>query len=236
MRLDSYLRCNTMYRTESLKKLALLGAIERPVRISSHEFARYIMTSSKTAARVLKQLGDEQYIERQLVSGGQMVHLMEKGVNLLKKEHAEYTRIFCQDHSDEIYLCGNVFTGLGEGQYYISRDGYMAQFIEMLGFEPYPGTLNVRLDGPSAKVRERMNLIEPVHVRGFSDGERSFGGGRCYPVEIEGIKGAVIVPERTHYPADLLEIIAPVRLRETLRIHDGDTVRIVIKGLQRCMK
>lgn len=222
-----------MYRTESLKKLALLGAIEKPVKISSSEFTRYTSTSSKTAARVLKQLEDEQYIERQLVAGGQMVQLREKGVDLLKNEYAEYRNIFCRDRND-IDLYGNVITGLGEGQYYISRDGYMSQFRDKLGFKPYPGTLNVRLDGASAEMRERMTLIKPIVVHGFSDGERSFGGGKCYLIEIEGIRGAVVIPDRTHYPADLLEIIAPVKLREMLRINDGDKVKIVVRDPQRC--
>lgn len=222
-----------MYTTESLKKLALLGAIEKPVKISSSEFTRYTSTSSKTAARVLKQLEDEQYIERQLVAGGQMVQLREKGVDLLKNEYAEYRNIFCRDHND-IDLYGNIITGLGEGQYYISRDGYMSQFRDKLGFKPYPGTLNVRLDSASAEMRERMTLIKPIVVHGFSDGERSFGGGKCYPIEIEGIRGAVVIPDRTHYPADLLEIIAPVKLREMLRINDGDEVRIVVRDPQRC--
>jgi riboflavin kinase len=222
-----------MYRTESLKKLALLGAIEKPVKISSSEFTRYTSTSSKTAARVLKQLEDEQYIERQMVAGGQMVQLREKGVDLLKNEYVEYSTIFCRDHND-IDLYGNIITGLGEGQYYISREGYMSQFRDKLGFKPYPGTLNVRLDGPSAEMRDRMAFIRPVVVHGFSDGERSFGGGKCYQIEVEGIKGAVIIPDRTHYPADLLEIIAPVKLREMLRINDGDKVRIVVRDPQRC--
>jgi riboflavin kinase len=222
-----------MYRTESLKKLALLGAIEKPVKISSSEFTRYTSTSSKTAARVLKQLEDEQYIERQMVAGGQMVQLREKGVDLLKNEYVEYSTIFCRDHND-IDLYGNIITGLGEGQYYISREGYMSQFRDKLGFKPYPGTLNVRLDGSSAEMRDRITLIRPVVVHGFSDGERSFGGGKCYQIEIEGIKGAVIIPDRTHYPADLLEIIAPVKLREMLRINDGDKVRIVVRDPQRC--
>lgn len=222
-----------MYRTESLKKLALLGAIEKPVKISSSEFTRYTSTSSKTAARVLKLLEDEQYIERQLVTGGQMIQMREKGVNLLKNEYAEYRIIFCKDHND-IDLYGTVITGLGEGQYYISREGYMSQFRDKLGFKPYPGTLNVRLDGASTEIRDRMTIISPVVVHGFNDAERSFGGGKCYHVEIEGIRGAVIIPDRTHYPADLLEIIAPVNLREMLGINDGDNVKIVVKDPQRC--
>jgi riboflavin kinase len=38
----------------------------------------------------------------------------------------------------------------------------------------------------------------------------------------------VIVPDRTHHDASQLEVIAPVRLRETLGLVDGDTVTVLI--------
>jgi riboflavin kinase len=68
-----------------------------------------------------------------------------------------------------------------------------------------------------------------VRIEGFNDGECTFGGGNCYSVSIGGIKAAVITPERTHYPLDLIEIIAPVKLRDTLRLKDGDRVVIQVK-------
>lgn len=222
-----------MYGTTSLKRLALLGAIEKPVKISSTEFMHHISASSKTAARVLKQFEMDGYISRQLVTGGQMVQLTNAGVELLKKEYIDYQQIFCKDHTD-IELYGEVITGLGEGQYYIAKDGYMSQFRETLDFTPFPGTLNVRLNDESAQTRDNMDFMDPLIIHGFNDGERTFGGGKCYHIEIEGIKSAVIIPDRTHYPADLLEIIAPVKLREVLKLNDGDEVRIVVKNPQKC--
>ena len=222
-----------MYTITSLKRLALLDAIEKPVKISSSEFMYHISASSKTAARVLKQLEEDGYIGRQLVAGGQMVQLTEAGVELLKREYTDYQQIFCREHAD-LELYGHVITGLGEGQYYIAKEGYMSQFREKLDFKPFPGTLNVRLTDQSAQMRDSMDIIQPLVIHGFNDGERSFGGVKCYPVEIEGMKGAVIIPDRTHYPADLLEIIAPVKLREMLGISDGDEVKIVVKNPQKC--
>jgi riboflavin kinase len=73
-----------------------------------------------------------------------------------------------------------------------------------------------------------MECIEPIVIQGFSDGERTFGAGKCYLITINGIKSAVIIPERTHYPANLLEIIAPVNLREKLHLRDGDEVNIIV--------
>ncbi|MBC7085360.1 MAG: DUF120 domain-containing protein [Methanomethylovorans sp.] len=216
-----------MYAIEPLKKLALLGGIEKFIKISSAEFAQYTTTSSKTAARVLKQLEEDKYIERQLVPGGQKIMLTSTGVDLLLKQYAEYQRIFCRDDKD-LKLQGHVITGLGEGQYYISQHGYMSQFSEKLGFKPFPGTLNIKLNDTSVAIRQLMECIEPIVIQGFSDGERTFGAGKCYLITINGIKSAVIIPERTHYPANLLEIIAPVNLREKLHLRDGDEVNIIV--------
>jgi riboflavin kinase len=222
-----------MKKVESLKKLALLGAIENPVKISSSEFATHTDTSSQTAARMLKQLEDEQLIERQLVTGGQLVRLNGNAIELLKNEYADYQRIFCKEFP-HIDLLGTVITGLGEGQYYIAKEGYMSQFRDKLGFTPFPGTLNIRLDDMSAEMREKTALIRPFTIHGFNDGERTFGGGKCYLVEIGGIKAAVILPDRSHYPDDLLEIIAPVKLREKLGLKDGDDVKITVIAPQKC--
>lgn len=222
-----------MYAAEPLKKLALLGAIGNLIKISSAEFAQYTTTSSKTTARLLKQLEDDKYIERQLVPGGQNIKLTCKGVDLLRKEYAEYQRIFCFDNAD-IELHGQVIAGLGEGQYYIAQHGYMSQFSEKLGFQPFPGTLNVKLDEFNVSMRRQMDCTKTVQIQGFSDGGRTFGGGKCYLIRINGVKSAVIVPERTHYPTNLLEIIAPVNLRETLHLKNGDEVKVVVEKPDKC--
>ncbi|MCL7410366.1 MAG: winged helix-turn-helix domain-containing protein/riboflavin kinase [Methanosarcinaceae archaeon] len=212
---------------ESLKKLALLGAVGKPIKISSSEFSQHISSSSKTAARLLKNLEDEGYIDRKLVSGGQMVTITKNGIKLLKNEYADYQNIFCSK-CGAVELHGHLITGLGEGQYYIGLDGYKHQFEKILDFTPFPGTLNLQLTDLSNSLRNRIDTINASTISGFTDGERTFGGGKCYPIKIEDIDGAVIVPDRSHYPDDLLEIIAPVNLRNTLRLKDGDEIKIIV--------
>lgn len=212
---------------ESLKKLALLGAIDKPIKISSSEFSQHISSSSKTAARVLKNLEDEGFVDRKLVPGGQMITITNTGVKLLKTEYVDYQNIFSNEFGT-VELHGNLITGLGEGQYYIGLDGYKSQFEKILDFTPFPGTLNVKLTDLSNSLRNRIDMIHAATISGFTDGERTFGGGKCYPVKIEEIDGAVIVPDRSHYPDDLLEIIAPVNLRDTLDLKDGDEIKIIV--------
>ena len=46
------------------------------------------------------------------------------------------------------------------------------------------------------------------------------------------MKGAVVRPERSSYPSTLLEIIAPVNLREALSLSDGDEVEMVLGSIK----
>jgi len=213
---------------EYLKKLALMGATNKNIKISSSEFQRYVGTSSKTAARKLKQLEEERLIERTIVPGGQLIKMTEKGLEILKNEYSEYRQIFSPEN-DALELEGNVLTGLGEGQYYINIPGYRKQFEEQLHFVPFPGTLNVQLSEDSSGGRDRLGELPALRIHGFSDGERTYGGGKCYPVKIDGEEAVVVVPERTHYPNDLIEVIAPVKLRDALALKDGDHVKIRIE-------
>ncbi len=209
----------------SLKKLALLGAHRKPVELSSIEFASHIDSSPQTAARKLKNLEDEKLISRQIIHNGQLITITENGLGVLTKELNDYQEIFSGNGNRKL-LNGRVITGLGEGQYYISLEGYRTQFIEKLGFDPYPGTLNIRLNTPSIEIRKGISAN--IKITGFTDQNRTFGRGSCFNIRIKDINGAVIVPERTHYPEDIIEIIAPVNLRKHLNIRDGSIVEVEV--------
>jgi riboflavin kinase len=220
-----------IHTVASLKRLGLLGALEKSVKLSSFEFGNYLSTSSKTAARILKNLEDEGLIERKIVSGGQVIRISPRGRDMLAKEYADYRQIFgAALRPERIELCGNIVTGLGEGQYYIGQEGYQKQFRSKLGFSPYPGTLNVHLAESDIELREKAEGSGVIPLSGFTDGERTFGGVSCYRVLINGVPGAVVIPDRTHYPKDLLEIVSPVKLRDELKLKDGDGVCIVVEG------
>jgi len=181
-------------------------------------------TSPQTAARKLKILEDEMLIKRQIVHSGQLVSITKNGLAALQKERNDYQIIFGNGHKK--VLTGKLITGLGEGQYYISLEGYRTQFIEKLGFTPYPGTLNIKLDSPSIDIRKGISA--DLKISGFTKDNRTFGRGSCFNIMIMDIKGAVIVPERTHYPEDIIEIIAPVNLRKYLNLVDGSTVEVEV--------
>ncbi len=209
----------------SLKRLALLGAHKKPLELSSHDFASHIDSSPQTAARKLKSLEDEKLIIRQILHSGQSISITRNGLVALQNELNDYQEIFSWNGHKKS-LTGKVITGLGEGQYYISLDGYRAQFREKLGFDPYPGTLNIKLDADSIEMRKRISAH--IKISGFTKENRTFGCGSCFNVVISDVMGAVIVPERTHYPEDIIEIIAPVNLREHLALKDGSVVHVEV--------
>ena len=214
---------------EYLKRLALIGAVNKTIKVSSSEFQKHTGASSKTVARKLKQLEEEGLIERKIVPGGQLIKMTEKGIEILKSEYIQYSKIFSPE-PEILELEGKVLKGLGEGKYYVNIPGYRKQFEEKLHFSPFPGTLNVQLTENSSIFQNLLHEMPAVKVEGFNDGERTFGGGKCYPVVVGGIEAAVVAPERTHYPPDLIEIIAPVKLRDALELNDGDRVVIQVKS------
>jgi riboflavin kinase len=211
---------------EVLKALALMNATKRVLKISSKELAEKIGQSVQTAARKLKELEEEGLIERTLTKDGQFVVITEKGKELLYREYLDYKRIF--EGEDEIVIRGKVFSGLGEGRYYVSLEGYKKQFEEKLGFTPYPGTLNIKIPREQMFFRTKLDEEEGILIEGFKTAERTFGEVKAFKCRINGIEGAVVIPKRTHYPKDVLEVIAPVKLRDVLKLKDGDWVEVEV--------
>jgi riboflavin kinase len=120
------------------------------------------------------------------------------------------------------FMRGIITAGLGQGQYFISREGYSRQFLDHLGFVPFPGTLNVLLEEPFPSEKQA------IRIEGFQEEGRSFGKCNCYRIRLNGIEAAVVQPEKSRYPADLVEVIAPVQLRRALGLKEGDPVDVVL--------
>jgi riboflavin kinase len=218
----SILNLGNYMEIETLKRLALLGATREYISLSSSTLASAIGSSAQTAARRLSSLADEGYITRIVTSEGQRVKVTDKGILRLRAEYVDYQKVFEGMNFNKIR--GKVTTGLGEGQYYISVGGYRNQFNQRLGFDPYPGTLNLKLIEPFAQT-----AAGSIRIEGFRNENRTFGECMCYPVKINGIRGAIVRPERSSYPANLVEIIAPVNLRKTLCLSDGDEVEVTVE-------
>lgn len=121
-----------------------------------------------------------------------------------------------------IQLRGTVTTGLGRGAKYIGMEEYQDRFEDLLGWRPYPGTLNLKV---VPEHREQLqNSIEPLKVRDVTyDGEH-VSDVDVYPVNIAGVEAALLDLEITDHPDSIAEIIAPKNLRAELDLTDGDEV------------
>lgn len=212
---------------QCLKAIALMGSPGSPVRVSSQTLGGTLGASPQTASRRLQSLEKSHYIIRTSRPDGQFVTITRDGEKELKKEYAEYRRIF-EAGRKQYFLSGHVVTGLGEGRYYMALQPYRDQFLEHLGFEPFPGTLNIRLDPQSIPVRRELDRHPWVSIAGFVADGRTFGDARCIPCRISDIPCGIVVPGRTHYPEDVVEIVAPVELRPALGVADMDQVTVEV--------
>lgn len=217
----------------TLLKLAEMGAHRRTARISTEYLAGKLGTSQQTASRYLIELERRGWIERIITPEGCLIRIAGPGVKQLNKLYSTLRVLMEAAYPPSITLEGTVFTGLGEGGYYIAKERYRKQFIEKLGFDPYPGTLNLKLTTDyDTKARSELEAYPAVEIEGFKNEDRTFGSVKCYPAIIENeVKGALILALRSHYDASVLEIIAPVFLRKHLKLKDGHKVKVEVLTL-----
>jgi len=213
--------------------LAEMGAHRRTARISTEYLAGKLGASQQTASRYLIELEAKGWIERTITPEGCLIKITGFGVKELNKLYSTLRVLMEAVYPPSVTLEGTVFTGFGEGAYYISKDGYRKQFIEKLGFDPYPGTLNLKLTTDyDVKARNELEAYTGVEIEGFKNEDRTFGSVKCYPVIIgNDVKGALILALRSHYDVSVLEIIAPVPLRKQLKLKDGHKVKVEVLTL-----
>ncbi|GAB6174010.1 hypothetical protein JCM15765_34880 [Paradesulfitobacterium aromaticivorans] len=122
-----------------------------------------------------------------------------------------------------VHLHGIVQSGLNQAIFFTQLDWVKEQCAGFAGFTPIPGTLNVRVAGSSAHqwqtlVRSGQLILNPPVP--------DFCPALLLPGQVCGVEAAAVIPLISDYPADLIEILAPVKLREHLALKDGDAVEI----------
>ena len=211
---------------ETLISLAKGGAHLHDLKLSLSWLAGQLNVSRQTAARRLLELEGQGLIKRALGPRGQSVRITPSGLAALRLMHRELEVIF-GSKLRSFKLAGRVISGVGEGSYYMSQRGYREQFERELGFDPYPGTLDIKLDETSLELKALLIQIPGGQVEGFKTSERTFGPVKFFPAKLKNKKAALILPLRSHY-ADVVEFIAPKKLRESLKLEDGDVVQVEV--------
>jgi riboflavin kinase len=117
---------------------------------------------------------------------------------------------------------GKVITGKGDGKKYLSLPWVKMQVEEKLGFTPYIGTLNLQLTKESALCKRLLKKVKGKTICP----EEGYCLGIVFEASVEGIECAIMSPQVKGYPEGVLELIAPVNLREALKLKDGDALTV----------
>jgi len=214
----------------TLYKLAEMGAWNRTVKVSTEYLAEKMHTSQQTSSRHLIELERKGWIKRTITPEGCLIKITDIGIVELKKIYSSLKTVIEGAYPSSVTLEGVLFSGLGEGAYYVTKDGYRKQFIEKLGFDPYPGTLNLKLTSDyDMKTRAELETYPAIEVHGFKNETRTYGPVKCFPAIINNkIKGAVLSALRSHYDSSVLEIISNEFIRGKLKLKDGNKVKVEI--------
>src|SRR5919202_985663 len=214
-----------------LKRSKLLGrgAKFNFIQLTTTDLGKHINRSRQAASRHLLDLENAGYIERLRKGHRFAVKITDKGYSQIELLFSTL-KYAIESAPCRIDFKGVIVSGMGEGAYYMSLYGYKKQFKEKLGYEPYPGTLNIKLlDKISMNSRREISRYPSIFIDGFSDKSRTYGWAKCYKAEInEGIvkDAAVLVLERTHYDDSMLEVIAPVAIKGIMGIKNGEEISI----------
>ena len=211
------------YHIDTLKHIALRGGAKDFVSMSSREFGEALGVSQQSASQRILELLNEGLIQRDLATRRQRVKISAKGLEALQREYADYLRIF--ETRDRMAITGKAMSGLGEGAFYMKQKGYKDQFRRKLGFEPYEGTLNLKVSGADLSKLMILHGERGTPIDGFEAGGRTFGGAKVFKARLKGVDCAVILPIRTHH-TDVLEVISKEFLRAKFNIVDGDAVEL----------
>jgi riboflavin kinase len=208
------------------------GAHYNFIVMTTSDLGKDIKRSQQAASRHLLDLENAGYIERLRKGQTFRIKITNRGYSEIQSLYSTLKSAI-ESIPFSIDFEGTVVSGMGEGAYYMSLEGYRKQFKDKLGFEPYPGTLNVKLiDQIFMNARREIGRYPSVFINGFSDNLRTYGWVKCYKANIN--KGAVnnaaaLVLERTHYDDSMLEIIAPICLKEAIGIQNGDRISIKVQ-------
>lgn len=215
-----------------LSQLLIYGARNNFIEITTAELAKKINCSQQLASKELLDLELMGLIERNKNSKKFSIRVTEKGFQEVYNLYL-FLKTSIETFRKTMNFEGEIISGMGEGSYYMSLPGYKQRFKEKLGYEPYPGTLNIKLNSKLYVDRKKEILKFPaILIDGFSDEMRTYGWVKCYPAllnESDEINGMVLILERTHYDDTIIEIIAPFSIKDKFKLENGDVIKFKVK-------
>jgi len=125
---------------------------------------------------------------------------------------------------NKIEFSGKVFSGKGGGKKFVELEWVKRQINAILGFTPYAGTLNIQLSDKSTEHRKLLENAASLTVRPVE----GYSNGKVFKAYLGTLECAIVIPEVAGYPENVLEIIAPVNLREKFHLADGDEITVTV--------
>jgi len=205
------------------------GAKNNFIPITTTLLGNNIKKSQQAASKHLRELEKDGFIER-LMSGRKVsVKVTEKGYSEIVKLSI-ILRSSLESLPSFVELKGSVVSGMGEGAYYMSLKGYTQQFLKKIGYIPFPGTLNIKLEQPEhIEAVSQFDAIDGVFIDGFSDGKRTYGWAKCFKSKLNNsIDCELIRLERSHHDKTIVELISKRNLRKLAKLTDGTKVTITV--------
>ena len=213
----------------TLSHLFSKGGKHNFITITTASLGKNIGKSQQAASLHLKELENGGFIERVMTGRHVSVKITQKGYSELVKLHSILGSTLVSSPS-QLELNGSIISGLGEGAYYMALNGYTKQFKVKIGYIPFPGTLNIKLNQLQAtQIIQQLDDLDGVTIEPFSDGKRTYGWVKCFHATLnESIKCELIRLERTHHDSSVIELISKNNLRKTARLQTGSKVTVRI--------
>ena len=213
----------------TLSYLLSKGAKHNYVTITTDSLGKNIKKSQQSASKHLLELEQNQFIER-IISGRNIsIKITSKGFSEMVKLSTILQKSL-NSFPSHVEINGTLVSGMGEGAYYMGLKGYTKQFKSKIGYVPFPGTLNVKINQKihQEAIKQFINL-NGIDINSFSDGKRTYGWVKCFPAKINNsVDCNLILLERTHHDNSVVELISKLCLRKTAKLKDGSKISIKI--------
>ena len=213
----------------TLSYLLSKGAKYNYVNVTTSMLGKNIKKSQQAASKHLLELEQNQFVER-IISGRNIsVKITPKGFSEMVKLSAILQKSL-DSSSSYVELKGTLVSGMGEGAYYMGLKGYTKQFESKIGYVPFPGTLNVRLDQKiHQEAIKQFETLNGVKIKSFSDGKRTYGWVKCFSAKLNNSTNCqLIILERTHHDDSIIELISKICIRKNAKLKDGSKVSIKV--------
>jgi riboflavin kinase len=122
-------------------------------------------------------------------------------------------------------ITGVIHSGAGKGAFFTQVQWVVSQCEQMLGYKPYPGTLNIHV------LEDHFSVLPTLFQKSDFElipDDPAFCSAQVRKVTVNGVPGAVILPseEVRIHGTNVLEVIASCNLKDALGMDDGDLVTV----------